>query len=191
MRNGATSTSRAQRLPPPLRSLRRRSQPPRSIHEPVSNSLTEWKDDPRGRITIRQFLTMSSGLAGLDQTRDGGPLSPIVQLTDGAEVYKAAFAFPKVAEPGMDFGLNQVDSKILGRIVERATGRPFADYLCEKRRRIGAGTATRKVDAEGQAATLCCMLGAMDWLRVDTVAARAVPLGTASKSCPLPMSPRC
>lgn len=123
------------------------------------------KDDPRGRITIRQFLTMSSGLAGLDQTRDGGPLSPIVQLTDGAEVYKAAFAFPKVAEPGMDFGLNQVDSKILGRIVERATGRPFADYLCEKLwRKIGAGTATLNVDAMGRSRTLRCTRSALsDW----------------------------
>ena len=84
----------------------------RSIDEPVSNYLAEWKDDPRGRITIRQFLTMSSGLAGLDRTREGGPTGFVTQLTDGADVYKAALAFPKVAEPDTVFGLNQVLSLI-------------------------------------------------------------------------------
>ncbi len=145
-----------------------------SIDEPVSTYLAEWKDDPRGRITIRQFLTMSSGLAGLDRTRDGGPASPVVQLTDGADVHKAALAFPKAFEPDTQFGLNQVDSQILGMVVERATGRPFADYLSEKLwRRIGAGTATLNVDAKGQARTLCCTRSALsDWLRIGQLIAR-------------------
>ena len=143
----------------------------RSIDEPVSTYLPEWKDDPRGRITIRQFLTMSSGLAGLDRTRDGGPQSLVVQLTDGADVYKAALAFPKAAEPDTVFGLNQVDSQILGMVVERATGKPFAEYLSTKLwRRIGAGTATLNVDAKGQARTLCCTRSALsDWLRVGAL----------------------
>jgi CubicO group peptidase (beta-lactamase class C family) len=145
----------------------------RSIDEPVANYLVEWKDDPRGRITIRQFLTMSSGLAGLDRTRTAGPDGLVTQLTDGADVYKAALAFPKVAEPDTSFGLNQVDSQILGMVVERATGRAFADYLSEKLwRPIGAGTATLNVDAHGQARTLCCTRSALsDWLRVGQLIA--------------------
>jgi CubicO group peptidase (beta-lactamase class C family) len=146
----------------------------RSIDEPVATYLTEWKDDPRGRITIRQFLTMSSGLAGLDRTRDGGPRSPIVQLTDGADVWRAAFMFPKAAEPDTVFGLNQVDSQILGMVVERATGQPFADYLSQKLwRPLGAGTATLNVDAKGRARTLCCTRSALsDWLRVGQMIAQ-------------------
>jgi len=146
----------------------------RSIDEPVSNYLGEWQDDPRGKITIRQFLTMSSGLAGLDRTRSGGPESFVTQLTDGADVYQAALAFPKVAEPDTAFGLNQVDSQILGMVVERATGRAFADYLSEKLwRRIGAGTATLNVDAKGRARTLCCTRSALsDWLRVGQLIAQ-------------------
>ena len=145
-----------------------------SIDDPVGKYLVEWRDDPRGRITIRQFLTMSSGLAGLDRTRDGGPQGLVVQLTDGADVHKAALAFPKVAEPDTVFGLNQVDSQILGMVVERATGRPFAAYLSEKLwRPIGAGPATLNVDARGQARTLCCMRSALsDWLRVGQLIAQ-------------------
>lgn len=146
----------------------------RSVDEPVATYLTEWKDDPRGKITIRQFLTMSSGLAGLDRTRDGGPRSPVVQLTDGADVWRAVSLFPKVAEPDTVFGLNQVDSQVLGIVVERATGRPFADYLSEKLwRPLGAGTATLNVDAHGHARTLCCMRSALsDWLRVGQMIAQ-------------------
>jgi CubicO group peptidase (beta-lactamase class C family) len=146
----------------------------RSIDEPVGRYLGEWRDDPRGAITIRQFLTMSSGLAGLDRSRAGGPDSLIVRLTDGADVHKAALAFPKVAEPDTVFGLNQVDSQILGMVVERATGKPFATYLSEKLwRPIGAGPATLNVDARGQARTLCCTRSALsDWLRVGQLIAQ-------------------
>lgn len=151
----------------------------RSIDEPVANYLTEWRDDARGRITIRQFLTMSSGLAGLDRTRDGGPQSPVVQLTEGADVWRAVSLFPKVAEPDTVFGLNQVDSQVLGMVVERATGRPFAEYLSEKLwRPLGAGTATLNVDARGHARTLCCMRSALsDWLRVGRMIARQGRVG--------------
>ena len=144
------------------------------VDEPVSPYLPEWRDDPRGRITIRQFLTMSSGLAGLDRTRDGGPDSPIVQLTDGVDVWRAVSLFPKVAEPDSVFGLNQVDSQVLGIVVERATGRPFAEYLSEKLwRPLGAGTATLNVDARGHVRTLCCMRSALsDWLRVGQMIAQ-------------------
>jgi CubicO group peptidase (beta-lactamase class C family) len=146
----------------------------RSIDEPVSNYLPEWKDDPRGNITIRQFLTMSSGLGAPDRARAVGPEGLVTQLTDGADVYKATLAFPKLAEPDTTFGLNQVDSQILGMVVERATGRPFAEYLSEKLwRRIGAGTATLNVDARGTARTMCCIRSALsDWLRVGQLIAQ-------------------
>jgi CubicO group peptidase (beta-lactamase class C family) len=151
----------------------------RSIDEPVSTYLPEWKDDPRGRITIRQFLTMSSGLAGLDRTRAGGVKSPVTQLTDGADVHRAVLLFDKVAEPDTVFGLNQVDSQVLGVVLERATGKPFAEYLSQKLwRPIGAGTATLNVDARGQARTLCCMRSALsDWLRVGALIAHGGRVG--------------
>lgn len=152
----------------------------RSIDEPVANYLTEWRDDPRGKITIRQFLTMSSGLAGLDRSRGGGgPASPVVQLTDGADVHRAVQLFEKVAEPDTVFGLNQVDSQVLGIVVERATGKPFAEYLSQKLwRPLGAGTATLNVDAKGQARTLCCMRSALsDWLRVGELIANGGRVG--------------
>lgn len=145
----------------------------KSIDEPVENYLTEWKGDPRGKITIRQFLTMSSGIEGLDRTVGVSPTGKVVGLTEGADVYAASFRFEKVAEPDTVFGLNQVDSQILGMVLERATGKPFAEYLSEKLwRPIGAGTGTLNVDAKGQARTLCCMRASvMDFLRVGQVIA--------------------
>jgi CubicO group peptidase (beta-lactamase class C family) len=145
----------------------------KSIDEPVENYLTEWKGDARGKITIRQFLTMSSGIEGLGRTTGISPTGKVVGLTEGADVYEAAFRFEKTAEPDTVFGLNQVDSQILGMVLERATGKPFAEYLSEKIwRPIGGGTATLNVDAKGQARTLCCMRASlMDFLRVGRMIA--------------------
>jgi CubicO group peptidase (beta-lactamase class C family) len=145
----------------------------KSLDEPVETYLSEWKGDPRGKITIRQFLTMSSGLEGLGRTTGVSPTGKVVGLTEGADVYKAALRFEKVAEPDTVFGLNQVDSQILGMVLERATGRPFAEYLSEKIwRPLGAGTATLNVDSKGQARTLCCMRASvLDFLRVGQMIA--------------------
>jgi CubicO group peptidase (beta-lactamase class C family) len=143
----------------------------RSVDEPVANYLPEWRDDPRGRIRLRELLQMASGLAQARFT-----LNPFAQdsafrflnSSDRAAVYLRT---PAVTDPGREFDYNDLDAALVGLIVQRATGRPWAQWLDEKIwRPMGGQRAAVWLDREGEggtAMTACCMLApAMDWARI-------------------------
>lgn len=144
----------------------------KSLDEPVETYIGEWKGDPRGAVTIRQFLHMASGLESVPLRYVPGNKNLL--LAEGSDVNAVALSFAKTAEPDTTWALNQVDSQILGLIVERATNTPFAQYLSEKLwRPLGANTATLNLDGKaGRARTFCCMRSvALDWLRVGRMIA--------------------
>ncbi|MCC5868069.1 MAG: serine hydrolase [Gammaproteobacteria bacterium] len=138
----------------------------RSVDDPLSTYLTEWKDDPRGAITLRQILTQTSGLATipLEYTPDNWQ----IRLAEGSDVNATALDWPLEGPPDRRWTINQVDSQILALVLERATGHDYIDYLSrELWRPLGADTSTMNVDAKGQARAFCCMRSRLyDWLRV-------------------------
>ena len=138
-----------------------------SADEPIGTYLTEWQDDPRGDITVRQVLHMSTGLETIRLRAE--PDNKVMQLAEGSDVYAASFAFEMTGTPDTQWTLNQVDSQLLGMIIERATGKRFADYLSEVMwRPMGLGTATVNLDGKrGMARTFCCMRArAMDVAKI-------------------------
>ncbi len=143
-----------------------------SLDDPIGNYIDEWKSDPRGKITIRQLLHMASGLESVPLAYVPGNKNLL--LSEGSDVNKVTLTFARVGEPDTVWALNQVDSQLLGMIVERATGVTFTQYLSARLwRRIGAQTATLNLDGKaGAARTFCCMRAiAADWLRVGQLIA--------------------
>jgi CubicO group peptidase (beta-lactamase class C family) len=143
----------------------------RSVDEPVATWLPEWRDDPRGAIRLRELLQMASGLGQARFT-----LNPFAQdsafrflnSSDRAAVYLRT---PAVAPPGREFDYNDLNAALVGLVVQRATGRPWAQWLDEKVwRPMGGQQAAVWLDRDGAGATAmtaCCMLApAMDWARV-------------------------
>lgn len=66
------------------------------LDEPVSNTLEEWRTDPRkSRITVRQLLNFTSGLDPAVQALQGQPKS--------GDKFDQAIRLPAVAEPGQVF----------------------------------------------------------------------------------------
>ena len=143
----------------------------KSVDEPVATYLPEWAGDPRGAIRIRDLLQMASGLAQVRFT-----LNPFAQdsafrflnSSDRAAVYLRT---PAVMPPAREFDYNDLDAALVGLIVQRATGRPWSEWLDEKIwRPMGGQRAEVWLDREGEGATAmtaCCMLApAMDWVRV-------------------------
>jgi CubicO group peptidase (beta-lactamase class C family) len=137
-----------------------------SVDDPVARYVPEWADDPRSAITLRDLLTLSSGLRNETKIRLG---SDIVTLFAGTHVERAALRIPAKSPPGMAFDYASVDAQIAGIVLERATGRTYADHLSEKLwKPIGAGEARVWLDRDGgMARTFCCTLAtARDWARV-------------------------
>jgi CubicO group peptidase (beta-lactamase class C family) len=136
------------------------------VRQPVGQWLPSWRDDPRGRITIEQLLTMSSGL---DSYRpDPDPRGRVLQLAEGSDVAATALSFPRVAEPGTGFGWGNAEAQLLSMVVESASGASYRDFLQARIwKPMQLGTASFNVDREGRTRAFCCLrIRADDLLKV-------------------------
>lgn len=139
----------------------------RSVDDPVGDYIDEWRADPRGAITLKQLLQMSSGLG-----RYGFGLNPF------SDALKWLFSGDSVAhllatpmadwQPGTRHEYNDLNAELLGLVIERASGKRYADYLQEKVwQPMGGDRAQVWLDSDnGVAHTSCCLATpAMDWAK--------------------------
>jgi CubicO group peptidase (beta-lactamase class C family) len=86
--------------------------------EPAAETLGEWRNDDRRRITIRHLLSLTSGI-------EGGPIAR-------PPTYADAIAQRAVAAPGERFAYGPTPFQIFGEIMRRKTnGDPLA-YLTRR-----------------------------------------------------------
>jgi CubicO group peptidase (beta-lactamase class C family) len=79
------------------------------LDEPVSKTLTEWQADSRRDITIRQLLTLTSGISG----------GPSAMVTGRVPSYKEAITNQPGAKPGEKFQYGPVPFMIFGEVMRR------------------------------------------------------------------------
>ncbi|MDB4307664.1 beta-lactamase family protein [Gammaproteobacteria bacterium] len=134
--------------------------------DPVGKYIEEWRDDPRGEITIEQMLWMSSGL--LDYPFSLNPWSDAFLWLFGTDITPTLLATPLDWVPGTKFVYNNINSELLGLLLERATGQRYADYLSARLwQPMGGVGGELWLDSEGgKAHSSCCLLApAMDWAK--------------------------
>jgi CubicO group peptidase (beta-lactamase class C family) len=139
-----------------------------SLDDPVSRYIAEWRGEPRGRITIRQLLMMSSGLE-----RHAFSLNP---YSDQYRWLYADDTLPIILRtpaadwaPGSMFDYNNINSELLGIVLQRSGGKRYAQLLSENIwKPMGGDRALVWLDREGgNAHTSCCLMAtAMDWARL-------------------------
>ena len=133
-----------------------------SIDDPVGDSISEWQDDPRGAIIMRDLLTMSSGLA---------PLS-FSEFLLAPDANAAALNSQIAEEAGNTFYYNNVVSQLIGLILDRrvkAHGYAgYAEFLySELWCPLGNGEARLWVDSTGMPRTYAGLhAGLEDWARI-------------------------
>lgn len=138
------------------------------LDAPIETWITEWAGEDRGRITVRQLLHNASGLEIDSPTID--PNNRIVRLVEGSDVTSVVLSYELAREPGSYFAHENSNTQLLAMIIERATGREYADYLSEKLwRPVGAQTGGIRLDKidDGQERAFCCVRASpSDWLRI-------------------------
>lgn len=137
-----------------------------SIEDPVGKYLVEWQDDERSAITIEQMLWMSSGL--FEYPFSINPFTDAFQWLFASDTTPVLLDTPIDWVPGAKFQYNNVNSELLGLIIERATGMRYAQYLQKKLwGPMGAKGAELWLDQDGgKAHSSCCLLtSTMDWAR--------------------------
>ena len=107
------------------------------LDSPIRAALPDYPGGGADRVTIHQLLHHVSGIAQWDNVpsyqeafahgieRYQRPLAP-------AQLLQLCCAGPLVRQPGAAFDYNNADYFVLGRIIERLTGRPYEEALAER-----------------------------------------------------------
>lgn len=106
-----------------------------SIDEPITRYLPELAGTAYDGTTIRNVLQMRSGTDWNDNFFVPGPAKDINEAAfmRSEARFTSAAAWPRRAHPpGERFNYNTVDAALIADVVERATGRPAAEYMSEK-----------------------------------------------------------
>jgi CubicO group peptidase (beta-lactamase class C family) len=139
------------------------------IDDPVGRFLPEWADDPRGRITVRNLLQMSGGLAQIATDYRPVPWSRGTWQHFGNDFNAPILELELADPPGTRFDYNNNENNLLGLVLERATGRRYPEYLAEKLWvPLDLGPAAMYLDRPGGSVMKsCCILSRpIDWLKL-------------------------
>ncbi|MEO0339627.1 MAG: serine hydrolase, partial [Bacteroidota bacterium] len=98
-----------------------------SVDDPVGKFLTEWKDDPRGNIKIKNLLEMRSGIA-CEEFFDVGPdCESAMWDTDNWLEYN--LSVPARHAPGTKWEYSSLEPDLVGVIIARASGMKLVDFV--------------------------------------------------------------
>lgn len=146
----------------------------RSLDQPVADFVTEWRSDERRRlILVRHLLDMRSGFL------------PQSASSDPAHILNRAYLHPRHDEiiireypvvdvPGSRYEYNNASSEMVAVLIERATGRRYAEFLSQEvLQPIGAPGGNVWINRPGGVAHAgcCLMLPAEAWLRLGILLA--------------------
>ncbi len=140
-----------------------------SLDAKVARWIPEWSaaGDPRGQISIRDLVYGQSGL--VDAPYENRIDAPGLAMFIGTDLRKATLGAQSLAPAGTKFRGAVVEAQALGLALERATGRPYAEFLSQRLwQPIGAGDAAVRLDRpRGNTRTFCCIQAtARDWARI-------------------------
>ena len=108
----------------------------KNLDEPISNYIPEWgpgpegQEVPQGKITIRNLLTMTSGLNWNESYYN--PLSITTEGYYGGNLLFTALRQRVVTPPGTRYSYQSGTTELLGIVVARAVNKNLADYASEK-----------------------------------------------------------
>lgn len=102
----------------------------KSLDDKVSKYLPEFKEGGKDKITVRNLLTMSSGL-NWDEAYTA-LFSKTTEAYYGDDIRKLVMGLEAVEDPGKKFSYKSGDTQILSFVVEAATGKTISKYAQEK-----------------------------------------------------------
>jgi CubicO group peptidase (beta-lactamase class C family) len=144
-----------------------------SLDDQVVRYVPELKGSGYDGVTVRQVLTMSSGVRWNEDYSD--PKSDVARMfaappPPGMDVTVAYLrGLPRAAEPGTKWNYNTAETNLAGVIVSRAVRRPLATYASEKVWRPYGMEADAfwQVDERGHEIAGCCISARLrDYARI-------------------------
>jgi CubicO group peptidase (beta-lactamase class C family) len=108
----------------------------KSLDDKVSTYIPDMKGSAYDDVTVRQLLTMTSGVRWTEDYAD--PKSDVARFSDhkpepGVDVTVSYLRrLPRAAAPGTRWHYNTGETNLIGVLVSSATKKPLSQYLSEK-----------------------------------------------------------
>jgi CubicO group peptidase (beta-lactamase class C family) len=102
----------------------------KGVDEPVGDFLPEFKTGMNAKLTIRDLLTMSSGINFDEDYKN--PLAFPAEAYYGPDLEKLLYKYKVTQEPGKVFEYLSGNTAILGLVITKATGKTISEYTSEK-----------------------------------------------------------
>lgn len=108
----------------------------KSLDDPLSAYIPELAGKDYGKVSVRQLLTMTSGIAWNEDYADHN--SDVAQMylkpCEGHEPHILTYmkSLRAADEPGKKFNYSTGETDLLGILIQQATGKSLAEYLSEK-----------------------------------------------------------
>ena len=102
----------------------------KSLDQPVSDFLPEFKEGANSKVAIRHLVTMSSAVNFNESYVN--PFGFAAEAYYGSDLRKLVFKFYVDGEPGKTFDYQSGNTQLLGFILRKATGMSLAEYASEK-----------------------------------------------------------
>lgn len=105
------------------------------LGSPVFDAFPEYADlktPEKARITFRDLLTMSAGLAWEENVPWNDPRNNERELIMAADPFRYTLSQPVAFPPGTAYAYSGGGTSLLGETLIRSTGRPLRDYAREK-----------------------------------------------------------
>lgn len=100
------------------------------LDDPVGNYLLEFQEGKKSEVTVRDLLTMSSGL-NWDEAYTS-LFSTTTEAYYGDNIRRLIMDLQVVEEPGKRYAYKSGDTQLLAFVLEAATGRTLSEYAREK-----------------------------------------------------------
>lgn len=146
----------------------------KSLDVTLAELMPELTDNPRGAIRVRYLLDMRSGM--LDQGFSPDPEHPLNRgFLDPHHDQRILSGYPMIAAPGTRYSYANAPSDLIARVIEKATGRRYAEFVGnEVLARIGARAGTIWVNRPGGVAHsgCCTYMPAENYLRLAVLLAQ-------------------
>lgn len=147
------------------------------LDDPVTAYAPELAGGGYDGVTVRQLLTMTSGVAWNEDYTD--PQADVARMlvVEPAPGMDATISYmrglPRAHAPGTRWHYSTGETNLAGVVLSRAVGKPLADYLSETvwARAGMEHDATWALDAQGAEIGGCCVSATLrDWGRVGLLA---------------------
>lgn len=138
----------------------------RSLDDKVSDYIQEMKGSAYDQVSIRQLLTMTSGVQWNEDYAD--PHSDVARFNnhkpeEGVDALVSYLRkLPRAAPAGTRWNYSTGETNLVGVLLNRATGQPLADYLSKKIWQPAGmeQSATWILSRTGQEISGCCIQAA-------------------------------